>query len=74
MSFEHESTAAALSVIIHTLQEVMPGTGLILLTFPDGDPNLVNYISNRGRNKMLLALKQLVKKLDEQASGAPSRI
>jgi hypothetical protein len=73
MSLEHKPTAAALTAIMDTLEEVMPETGLVLLTFPDGDPNLVNYISNRERNRVVPALKQLVKKLDQQASGTPNR-
>ena len=73
-----ELTASRLQDVMRLLdKELLPGLGLMLLTFPldgrTGPQGHVNYIGNCQREDMLVALKEVVARWEGRAHAAPER-
>jgi hypothetical protein len=51
--------------ITMALNEYFPGSGFALLVFPFNNPGISNYISNAERSSMITALKESVRRLEQ---------
>ena len=60
-----EEIMRELGANIHgALKEYFPNSGFALIVFPFNKPGLCNYISDAGRDSMITALKETVKKFE----------